>query len=460
MDGFKDWVDARWQDTLVPLAVFVGSLAVLLWARRSLRGPVGCWVQRTRWQGDDILFHALRLPSLLWVALFSIFLGLQASQVSSQWKSRAGDGLWSASIASVALLAIQVAAGLFTTYRGRFNVPEHTVRTASFGLTGAIVFMASLAILEVWGAPIGPLLLAIGIVAVIAALALRDVLPSTLAALQISATGQVKEGDYIRLQTGEEGYVVEVGWRNVQLKGLDDSVILVPTAKLARTTVVNYGRTLKRAKEPFRFSSRTHVKQLTGLKARNARELAEVLKQVPDSVVYYHTHHFLEEHHYLTPQPASDFALWASTCLGDEVLGEKLAAVDIFQFPTLGAVRERLVGIIEEHLASARDGRSAPEGQEFHFVKSSSFIMPTTYVAHDLRGLAEALRKLPLDSLYFHVFESRLRLGRSTNDFSAWLEASLGEEELAEQIAWLDPYNYSLEGLRSLLIQLVEKRVT
>jgi hypothetical protein len=233
----------------------------------------------------------------------------------------------------------------------------------------------------------------------------------------------------------------------------------VPNAKLERTTLVNYGRPLKKAKEPFRFYSRTHLKELTGRKAKDLSELAKLLKGVPESVVYYHTHHFLEEHHYLSPEPPNDFAAWVTDVLGEEALGERLAAVDTFEFPNLGALRERLVGILDEHLARATNGRSAPEGQEFHFVKSMTFVTPTLYVAHDLRGLAEVLRKLPLGSLYFHVFESRMRLGRSRNDFSVWLADSLGEEELAEQMARLDPYHYTLEELRSQLIRLIEKRI-
>jgi hypothetical protein len=206
-----------------------------------------------------------------------------------------------------------------------------------------------------------------------------------------------------------------------------------------------------------------HLKELTGFRAKNLRELADVLKTAPDSVVYYHTHHFLEEHHYLTPEPANDFAIWVSDALGDEVLGERLAAVDTFEFASLGALRERLVSIIEEHLtmeAEHENGhRDAPDGREFHFVKSVSLVLPTPYVAHDLREFVEVLRKVSLGSLYFHVFEARLRLGRDLNDFSTWLEDSLEEKELAERISRFDPYNYTLEGLRSSLIQLIEKRI-
>ena len=80
-------------------------------------------------------------------------------------------------------------------------------------------------------------------------------------------------------------------------------------------------------------------------------------------------------------------------------------------------------------------------------------------MAHDLREFVESLRKISLGALYFHMFESRLRLGRGLNDFTIWLKDSLGETELGDQIARLDPYTYTLEGLRTSLIQLIEKRI-
>src|SRR3972149_7654840 len=240
---------------------------------------------------------------------------------------------------------------------------------------------------------------------------------------------------------------------------MDESPIIITNSRLLQSPVINEGRPLKKAVEPFRFYTRAHLKELTGLKASNLRQMVEVLRNAHDSVVYYHTHHFLEEHHYLTPEPANDFALWVSDALGDEVLGDRKSTVDIFDLPSLGAIRERLVSIMEERLSREPDGREAPEGRDFHFRKSVSVILPTPYVARDLREFVEALRTLSLGSLYYHIFESRLRLGKGLNDFSIWLEERLEEKELAERIARLDPYTYTLEGLKSSLIQLIEKRI-
>ena len=62
-------------------------------------------------------------------------------------------------------------------------------------------------------------------------------------------------------------------------------------------------------------------------------------------------------------------------------------------------------------------------------------------------------------SQYFHIFEARLRLGKGTNDFSNWIESSIGDKELATDISKLDPYTQTLEALRKNLVKLIEKRM-
>ncbi len=85
--------------------------------------------------------------------------------------------------------------------------------------------------------------------------------------------------------------------------------------------------------------------------------------------------------------------------------------------------------------------------------------MPTSYVAHNLGDFVEIMRKVTIDSIYFHIYEARLRLQKGTNDFSIWMEDSLGEKELADRIASIDPYVYTLENLRSRIIEQVDNYI-
>jgi hypothetical protein len=226
-----------------------------------------------------------------------------------------------------------------------------------------------------------------------------------------------------------------------------------------QTTIINYGKRPKVAKEPFRFSTRLHLKELTGLSASNLSQLVSRLKEVPDAVVYYHTHSFVEEYQFLTPEPTNVFALWVEDALGYDILAERLASIDTFAFPTIGALKQMIIGVIQDFLAQTSNEREAPPDDEFHFIKSISVVLPTPYIARDLQEFVGILRRISIGSLYFHIFEARLRLQRGTNDFSLWLEDCLGEKELAEQITRLDPYNYTLENLRETIVTLCEKRL-
>ena len=219
---------------------------------------------------------------------------------------------------------------------------------------------------------------------------------------------------------------------------------------------------LTKAKDPFRFYARLHLTELTGLRATTLGQFVDLIKKVPGACIYHHTHRFLLQHQYLSPEPPNDFAYWVSGILGEDELGEKLASIDTMQFSNIRNLRERIIETIEEYLKSSLLSKLkfAREGEEFHFVKSISFIFPTCYEVWNLADFVAVLKKITIDSIYFHVFESRLRLERPTNDFSNWLEISLGEKELAEVIAGLDPYTRTLEDLRTTLITTIENRIT
>ena len=218
---------------------------------------------------------------------------------------------------------------------------------------------------------------------------------------------------------------------------------------------------LKIAKEPFKFYTRLHLSELTGLRAYNLNELVKILKEVPDSCVYHHTHKFLQQHLYLSPEPPNDFAYWTAEALGEARLAERLASVDITQFLTIEALRGRIVKTIEDYLKTDPSAglRTAHRGAEFHFIKAVSFILPTNYEAHDLAEFLAALREITIDSVYFHMFEARLRLGKKTNDFSLWIEESLQEERVAREISKLDPYTRTLDDLRKALVRIVERAI-
>jgi hypothetical protein len=218
---------------------------------------------------------------------------------------------------------------------------------------------------------------------------------------------------------------------------------------------------LTKAKEPFKFCTRLHLSELTGLRATTLGQLLALIKEVPGSCIYHHTHRFLQQHQYLSPEPPNDFAYWVTDILGEDELGERLVSIDTMQYSTIRDLREKIASTIENYLKDSPLAKLkfARSGEEFHFIKSVSFILPTNYAAYDLKEFAEVLKKITIDSIYFHIFEARLRLEKPTNDFSCWIENSLGDKELANNISGFDPYTRTLEDLRNKIIQIVERKI-
>src|SRR3954469_4195239 len=129
-----------------------------------------------------------------------------------------------------------------------------------------------------------------------------------------------------------------------------------------------------RAKNPFLFVTRINLIELTGLKARTLPELVAILKTAPSGIVYQHTHHFLKQHQFLSPEPPNDFAYWVTNILQEEKLGERLASIDTIQFKSLDALGQKIIDVIEGFLNEHDSTRTAPEGEELHFMRSTGFV--------------------------------------------------------------------------------------
>lgn len=215
------------------------------------------------------------------------------------------------------------------------------------------------------------------------------------------------------------------------------------------------------ATEPFVFYSRLHLWELTGLRADTVPELLRHIKEAPGSCIYHHTHHYLQQHQFSVPSASNDFAYWASEVLGDDRLGEQLSNVDTIQASTIRELREQFIEVIERELTERPivANLRAPDGESFYFMKSKSFVFPTDQRARTLREFRTCLRRIPLTTIYYHIFESKLRFEKPTNDFSYWLRNALDEHDLAEKFSKLEPYAYSLEGLRRRLIELCAKQL-
>ena len=95
-------------------------------------------------------------------------------------------------------------------------------------------------ILNALGVSITPLLTTLGIGGLAVALALQDTLSNFFSGFYTTMAKNIRVGDFIKLESGEEGYVLDIGWRATKIKLLGNNIVLIPNNKLAQSVVRNY----------------------------------------------------------------------------------------------------------------------------------------------------------------------------------------------------------------------------
>ena len=81
---------------------------------------------------------------------------------------------------------------------------------------------------------------ALGIGGLAVALALKDTLENLFAGIHIMAEKTIRVGDFVRLETGQEGYVEDISWRTTRIRMIPNNMVIIPNSKLAQSVVINY----------------------------------------------------------------------------------------------------------------------------------------------------------------------------------------------------------------------------
>ena len=104
----------------------------------------------------------------------------------------------------------------------------------------AIYSIALLVTLDGLGVAISPLLAGFGIGGLAVALAVQPTLSNFFAGTYLVTEGELKEGDFIELDGGPSGYVVDVGWRSTKIRSRFNNLVIIPNSKMVDTIVTNF----------------------------------------------------------------------------------------------------------------------------------------------------------------------------------------------------------------------------
>jgi small-conductance mechanosensitive channel len=227
----------RW---LIPLGIFVGVLLVGYGVRAWLYRVLTRWAERSATRLDDIIIQATKIPSLLWVLLIGALCSRQALELDTELGQALDRVLIAILILSLTLVAARLLTALIQHYSAQARAALPLTGLTQTFIQGLVLLIGVLILLGTLGINITPLLTALGIGGLAVALALQDTLSNLFAGLYILLAKQIFVGQRIKLESGEEGYVTDIGWRSTTLRAPANHLIIIPNAKLAQSIITNY----------------------------------------------------------------------------------------------------------------------------------------------------------------------------------------------------------------------------
>lgn len=225
---------------LTPAAYILGGLLMGLFVDKLLLERVRAMVTRTRSQWDDVILRHLHGSTVFWFLIAGVYVALAQLPIELAVLVSLRRLLLVIIILSATVVAARIAADLVGVYAAQSEglIPS----TSIFRNITAVVVVALgiLVTLQTLGISITPILGALGVGGLAVALALQDTLSNLFAGLHIIASRQVRVGDFIKLETGEEGYVTDIRWRNTTIRALQNNMFIIPNSKLASSIMTNF----------------------------------------------------------------------------------------------------------------------------------------------------------------------------------------------------------------------------
>ncbi|HPT39072.1 MAG TPA: mechanosensitive ion channel family protein [Candidatus Omnitrophota bacterium] len=227
-------------EMFMPLIIFLIVLLVGFIIKKIILSRLLRWAKKTSTQLDDIIVQAAKSPLTVICLMLALYFALQFSKLPENIVQVMSKSTLILGIIAAVLALANLLSGVIKLYASRIDsalpvtsLTQNIARVFVFSI-GALIILNSL------GISITPILATLGVGGLAVALALQDTLTNLFAGFHITVAKQIRVGDYIKLESGEEGYVVDINWRSTKIKMLSNNLVLIPNDKLNKAIVINY----------------------------------------------------------------------------------------------------------------------------------------------------------------------------------------------------------------------------
>ncbi|MBU1146722.1 MAG: mechanosensitive ion channel family protein [Candidatus Omnitrophica bacterium] len=224
-----------------PVVYFVW-VSVLLGVKKVVFGRVHKFCSRTKSKLDDILLGAMDFPLTLFIFASGVFILEKISPItqSSDLTKYFLIGFKTTTIAAIILFLDKLSTNLINTYSSKVDILKTSGGVVRGFVRIIVMALGVLILMDSFGVSITPILASLGIGSLAVALALQPTLENLFAGIQIVIDKPIKIGQFIKLDSGEEGYVEKIGWRTTWVRMLPNNVVVIPNKVLVSSKILNY----------------------------------------------------------------------------------------------------------------------------------------------------------------------------------------------------------------------------
>ena len=227
------------------VVLVISSLTLALWL---IKRVIFCYLRRlsskSRFTIDTIVLDSASRPITLVIIAASLAVG---QLVLTQLVNNIAE--FEASFSIVSKLAIILAIIIFIDKFTRESLNKYSNSSPMLRSSGSLVkgtarviiyLIGTLIVLSTLGISITPIVASLGIGSLAVALALQPTLENFFSGIQMLADKPIRVGDYIELDSGEQGFVEKIGWRSTWIKMLPNNIVIMPNSVLAQSKIINY----------------------------------------------------------------------------------------------------------------------------------------------------------------------------------------------------------------------------
>lgn len=233
-------MDSNLKSILIPSVIAVLSIVILFILRNIAFRVLHKWAKMTETDIDDIIIKSFKTPSIYWIIAIGLYSGVAISELPEKYAFYLSKTIHVIVILSITIATSNLSGKIFTSYIQRSRLPIPTTGLAYGILKGVILVLGLLITLSVIGISITPFLTALGVGGLAVALALQDTLSNLFAGIHILVEKSIRVGDFVRLETGQEGYIEDITWRTTRIRMLPNNMVIIPNSKLSQSIVTNY----------------------------------------------------------------------------------------------------------------------------------------------------------------------------------------------------------------------------